>query len=297
MSKTYWGEAGYLALLEDILEFGVDIPDRTGVGCRALFDATLVFDEGVSTLSTVRSTPLRFSFEEMWMFLRGETNTKILEEKGIYFWQPQTSRKFLDSRGLFYYEEGDLVRAYSSQWREFGAAAGMRSVDQLKKLLTTMENDRYSRRMVVSLWNPAEEHLMPLTPCWWASQYVVLPDKETGEDTLHVKLTNRSLDALFGCMFAIQQYSLLQICLCKMFGFKLGKISASLSHVHLYQDQIEYTKELLTREPTYKSGEIKINKDLHNLEDLLSLQWEDIEVVGHEVNKTPFKTPKPRMAT
>lgn len=297
MSKVYYGENGYLSLLRDILDNGVDIPDRTGVGCRAIFDAKLVWGEGESTLSTVRPMPLRLAFEEFMFFLRGETNTKTLEEKGINFWKPNTSREFLDKRGLSFLPEGDLGAAYSIQWREFGGCSegSGAGVDQLEKLINTLYNDRYSRRMVVSLWNPAEEHLMPLTPCWWASQYVVLPNKD-GEDVLHVKLVNRSLDALFGAMFAVQQYRLFQYTLCKMFGFKLGEISCDLSHAHLYSNQLEYTEELLTRTPTYESGEIKINKDLNNLEDLLSLQWEDIEVVGHEVNKTPFNVVRPPMS-
>lgn len=293
--RMFNGEAGYLKLLQHILDSGVQVPDRTGVGCRAVFDVTLRYVPGESTLSTVRSTPLRMSFEEFWMMLKGETQTKQLEEKNIFFWQPQTSREFLDNRGLYSLPEGDMGKAYGWQWRNFGGTEAVTGADQLKYLLDTLKNDRYSRRNLITLWNPLQNDEKALTECWYASQWVVLPQK-SGRDMLHCKLSNRSLDALFGCQFAIQQYRLLQYALCEMFDFDLGEISATSTHCHLYSDQLEYTKELLTRTPTYKSGEIKIKKDLNNLEDLLSLQWEDIEVVGHEVNKIPFKTPKPKMA-
>ena len=311
MSKVYFGEAGYVQLLKDVLENGVEIPDRTGIGCRAIFDAKVVYDklkdgETDFALSTIRSCPPRFSFEEMWMFLKGETNTKTLEEKGIYFWKGNTSREFLDSRNLDDFPEGSLVAAYSSQWRGFGKfsdkymtyeqimAGEGEGIDQLKTLLHTLKEDKYSRRMVVSLWNPAEEDLMPLTPCWWASEYVVLPSKE-GKDVLHVKLISRSLDVLFGFPFAVQQYRLFQLALCKMFGFEMGTLSADLSHVHLYNNQLEYTQETVQRE-FGKQGKVLINKKISSLGDLLSLQWEDIIVTDFEVNKTPFKAAKPHMA-
>jgi thymidylate synthase len=110
-----------------------------------------------------------------------------------------------------------------------------------------------------------------------------------------MKLRNRSLDAVFGYSFAVQQYRLLQLCLCKMFGHQLGRLSADLSHVHIYKNQIEYAKELCTRD-LGRQGDVLIHKDLNSLEDLLSLKWEDFEIIGLEVNKAPFVTPRPPMA-
>ena len=302
----YSGESGYINLIKRVLEQGVQQTDRTGVGCISVFDANLIYPEGeFGTLSTVRPAGLRLAFEEMWMFLRGETNTETLEEKGIFFWKGNTSREFLDKRGLHRLPEGDLGSAYSKQWRNIDALREQSDseseqnwrrdeVDQLSNLLDTLKKDKYSRRMVVSLWNPAEEHMMPLTPCWWSCQVVVLANKD-GTDTLHMKLNNRSLDIVFGCPFAVQQYRLFQLALCQMFGFKMGSLSCNLSHVHIYNNQIEYAQELVQRE-LGTHGRVQINKRLNCLDDLLGLRWEDIEVTGLEVNKTPFKAKRPGMA-
>ena len=162
-------------------------------------------------------------------------------------------------------------------------------IDQLSNLIRDLKKDPYSRRLMIDLWNPAEHEFMCLTPCWFNFQVVVIGDH------LHMKLRNRSLDSVFGYSFAVQQYRLLQLCLCKMFNYKLGRLSADLSHVHIYNNQIDYAYELIERD-FGKQGEIIINKELSSLDDLLSLEWEDFEIVGLEVNSTPFSAPKPEMA-
>lgn len=288
----YYGEQGYVQLIRDVLANGEEQTDRTGVGTYSIFDAKVIYPEdSFGCFSTIKPAALRMAFEELWFFLRGKTNTKELEAKGINFWKGNTSREFLDKRGLDGLDEGNLGSAYSDQFRQFGAATGGwgQSVDQLKILVDTITFDPFSRRMMVDLWNPAEHAYMCLTPCWFNFQVVVIGD------TLHMKLRNRSLDSIFGYSFAVEQYRLLQLCLCKMYGYRLGRLSADLSHVHIYKDQVDYAKELVERD-LGKQGEVVINKNINTLDDLLNLEWEDFTVVGLEVNKTPFITPRPKMA-
>jgi thymidylate synthase len=291
----YYGEQGYVQLIRDVLANGEEQTDRTGVGTYSIFDAKVVYPEDYfGCFSTIKPAALRMSFEELWFFLRGKTNTKELEAKGIDFWKPQTSREFLTKRGLHKLQEGDLGRAYSLQYRDFGGGVNPIcsddvGIDQLAGLINTLTFDPFSRRMMIDLWNPVEQKCMPLTPCWFNFQVVVIGH------TLHMKLRNRSLDSIFGYSFAVQQYRLLQLCLCKIYGYRLGRLSADLSHVHIYKDQVDYSKELVKRD-LGKQGEVIINKNINTLDDLLNLEWEDFTVVGLEVNKTPFITPRPSLA-
>lgn len=293
--KLYFDEEGYIELIKDVLEYGEQQTDRTGVGTISLFDAKVLYPEDTfGCFSTIKPASLRMAFHELWFFLRGETDTKKLEAKGINFWKGNTSREFLDKRGLHNFPEGSLVAAYSSQFRDSGGTSddyegNNHGVDQLKVLIDTLTFDPLSRRMMIDLWNPSEQYLMPLTPCWFNFQVVVIGEY------LHFKLRNRSLDSVFGFSFAVQQYRLLQLCLCKMFGYKLGVLSADLSHVHIYNNQIEYAKELVQRD-LGKQGEVIIKKELHSLEDLLSLEWTDFEIVRLEVNNEPFVAERPPMA-
>lgn len=291
-NSTYHGEKGYILLIKNILQFGEQQTDRTGVGTISIFDAKVVYPENdFGCFSTIKPASLRMAFEELWLFLRGDTDTKKLEAKGIDFWKLNTSREFLDKRGLWY-REGDLGAAYSKQFRDYGGSGQgdiEGGLDQLQNFINDLKKDPYSRRLMIDLWNPAEHKYMCLTPCWFNFQVVVMGEY------LHLKLRNRSLDSIFGYSFAVQQYRLLQLCLCKMFGYKLGRLSADLSHVHIYNNQIEYAKELVTRD-LGKQGKVIINKELKTLEDLLSLEWEDFEIQGLEVNKKPFVTERPKMS-
>lgn len=305
MSKIYYGEKGYLLMLSEIYHHGVDVPDRTGVGSRAIFDAKLIWHEGQFPFFTHRPIYQRPAFEEMWFMLRGKTQTKELEDKGVKFWVGNTSREFLDKRGLADLPEGDMGVAYGFQWRRSG---GLRSrdgqhhftkgTDQLASLIWGLKNDKYGRRHLISLWNPGQLEDMALTPCWWASQFVVLP-KGDGRDYLHLKLINRSLDAPFGCVYAVQQYRMLQLALCRMFGFELGTLSCDLSQVHIYHDQLAWVDEI-NRRPFKEnhSNTIKLNPKvkLENIHDLLQLEFTDWDIQYNDVNKTPFETQKPKMA-
>lgn len=290
----YYGEKGYIELIRDVLNNGEKQTDRTGVGTYSIFDAKVVYPEDTfACFSTIKPAALRMAFEELWFFLRGETDTKKLEAKGINFWRGNTSREFLDKRGLYHLPEGSLGLAYSKQFREYGTASvedcNRIGVDQLSDLIDNLRKEPTSRRLMIDLWNPLEQADMCLTPCWFNFQVVVIGDY------LHMKLRNRSLDSVFGFSFAVQQYRLLQLCLCEMFGYRLGRLSADLSHVHIYTNQVEYARELVERS-LGKQGEVVLNKKISSLQDLLSLQWEDFNVIGLEVNKTPFTTPRPDMA-
>jgi thymidylate synthase len=294
---VYKNEIGYMWLIEDILRHGVEVPDRTGVGCIALFDAKVMYDQ--FPFSTYRPAPLRMAFEEFWMFIRGETQTKYLEEKGINFWKGNTSREFLDKRGLTHLVEGDMGKGYGFQFRNFGQGYTehgdeIYGVDQLKNLYEGLKNDPYGRRHYVTFWNPQQSDEMALTPCHHSHQFVALPDGD-GNDVLHLKLLNRSLDSVFGFLYASQQYYLYMMAMAKLLNMKVGRLSVDLTHVHIYNNQIEYANELLTRE-IGKPGKVTITKELNTLDDLISMEWSDILVEDLLVNTTPFKTPRPPMA-
>lgn len=286
-------------LIRDVLENGVKVDDpRTGESTLALFDSKIVVEEGEFPFFTNVLASPRLAFEELWFMLRGETNTKKLEAVGVNFWKGNTSREALDKVGLNHLNEGELGSAYSCQWRDSGGYSSFFGEDQLDSLIEGLRTNKYSRRHLVTLWNPKENRWGCITPCHHTSQYVVLPNKDGG-DTLHVKLVNRSLDCVFGLRYAIMQYRMFQMVLCKMFGFKLGRLSLDLSQYHVYTNQIEYAKELLEREGGMQDQctlKLSDGVEFGDIYDLLELRWDQWQM-SYKYNKRPFVAPRPDMVS
>lgn len=294
--KRYYDEEGYLQLMRDILATSEVYPDRTGVGCKKVFGASLVFDLRESfPRTTVRNTPLRFAFEEWMFFMRGQTDTKILEDKGIFIWSGNTSREFLDSRGLQHLPEGNLGRAYGAQLRAFGGTWENDGIDQLEQVYNSLYLDPFSRRHYVSFWNPSQSHMMALLPCFHSHQFHC---EKSGEDiVLHLKVFSRSSDVLFGLPFNVQQYALYLQMMSEALGYTAGTLFISMTDSHIYKNQFEYAQETVERKIDSETPRrVVFKRHLGSLDDILALQWEDIQDHNANVNKKPYNTPKPPMA-
>ena len=305
--KTYYGESGYLQMLATVLKHGVDVPDRTGVGSRAMVDAKIIFQPGELPTGTSRPTPRKFALEEMKFFMGGHTQTKMLEAKGIEFWKGNTTREFLDKRGLDYLDEGDFGEAYGFQWRGYNKnlVDAKHVVDQLDQTISTLKKDPFSRRVYTTFWNPSASSRMALTPCWHSHQFVVLPDSD-GNLVVNLKMFSRSLDILFGYWAAVFQYKCFQLALIQLLNdtrepespkYVEGALISDITQHHIYSDQQVYVEELLER-PLGKLGTMRFepNRKILTIDDLMGMEWSDFVTEGLEVNKTPFKTPRPEMA-
>lgn len=293
----------YLDLLKDIKENGIDKSDRTGIGSRAVFGRLLRWNlsEGFPILTT-RKVPLRIAFEETMFFLRGETQTKLLEEKKINIWKGNTSREFLDKRGLNHLPVGDMGKGYGYQWRHWetytrsenqGYESGdtryeSSEVDQIKDLLEGMRKDPFGRRHVVTGWNPGQLHEMALPPCHMMHMYSITPDNK-----LHSTFVMRSNDVPYGLPFNIMSYALLNEIFSKHLGLTPGDLVYMGQDVHIYQNQMAMVDEILERTPR-ALPKLVIKKDLPTFEDVLNLQWEDIELIGYD--PYPDVKNKPEMA-
>lgn len=283
-------ESQYLQILRKIIETGVDRPDRTGVNSRSIWHASMDIDlqDGFPMLTT-RKVALRIAFEETWFFLRGETDTKKLEAKKINIWKGNTSREFLDARGLTNLPEGDYGKAYGFQWRNFGSDSirGIAGVDQLVQLVEGLQKDPYSRRHIISAWNPQQLHEMALPPCHLYQQYQILDGK------LNSAFVMRSNDFLYGNPYNMMSYALLNLVLSKLLRLEPGKLGFTGMDVHLYQNQIEMAKQQVDRSYT-TLPQLTITKQINSIDDMLNMEYVDLELINY--NPLPDFTNKPPMA-
>jgi thymidylate synthase len=235
------GERAYLDLLRDVLVNGVERPDRTGVGTRGVFGRQIRFDlsQGFPLLTTKRLFARAIVVELLW-FLAGSTNVRWLQARGCSIWD-----EWADA-------DGELGPVYGKQWRSWAAAAkeggSAETIDQIGRLIDNLKADPYSRRHVVSAWNPAEVEEMALPPCHCLFQFFVAPGPE-GRDRLSCQLYQRSGDIFLGVPFNIASYALLTHMVAATLGLEVGEFVHSFGDLHLYLNHIDQAQEQLSRAP------------------------------------------------
>jgi thymidylate synthase len=275
-------EQQYLNLLQQILDTGSKKIDRTGVGTIGIFGSQLRFSLKDNTLPllTTKKMFLRGIVEELLFFIRGDIDTKKLEEKGVNIWKGNTSREFLDKKGLYYLREGSLGKGYGYQWRNFGGSAfSWRNyfkdgVDQLTNALELIKTDPNSRKIIVSAWNPEQLKEMALEPCHMMFQFQV----DNGK--LNLQWYQRSVDTFLGLPFNIASYAILNILFAKAANLEPGDLIFCGGDTHCYLNHINQVKEQLTREP-YNFSKISIDKNISSIEDMENLSFEDFKIIDY----------------
>lgn len=272
----------YIDLIKKTLESGTPKDDRTGVGTITTWGDCLrwYLSDGFPIL-TSRKVSLRLAFEETMFFLRGDTDTKKLEEKNINIWKGNTTREFLDNRGLNHLPEGDMGKGYGYQFRNFNG------VDQLYHLIEGLKSDPNSRRHIISAWNPSQLNEMALPPCHLYQQYQVMDGR------LNSSFMCRSTDIIYGLPYNIMSYALINIMLSKLLGLKPGELVFFGNDLHIYNNQIDIAKEQILRS-TKDLPTLNINKEYNDLEGMLTLEFKDLELVGYD--PLPDFDNKPPMA-
>ena len=181
-----------------------------------------------------------------------------MQEQNVKIWNGNASKEFLESRGLDY-EENDLGPVYGHQWRHFNAPYSTsktdytgQGVDQLKYVIDALKNsdenstkeNLYSRRLIVSAWNPCQIDEMALPPCHIMFQFYV-----NGNDELSCSMYQRSGDVGLGVPFNIASYSFLTHIIADMCGLKAGEFVYTIGDCHIYDDHIDALLEQVQRQP------------------------------------------------
>ena len=226
----------YLDLLQRILDEGVEKTDRTGTGTLSVFGHQMRFDlsEGFP-LVTTKKVHTRSVFGELLWFLRGDTNVKWLQDRGITIWDEWAD------------DNGDLGPVYGHQWRSWPTPDG-RHVDQVARLVEGIRTNPDSRRHIVSAWNVADVDDMALPPCHTLFQFYVAPST-TGPGRLSCQLYQRSADTFLGVPFNIASYALLTHMVAQVTGLEVGDFVHTMGDAHLYLNHVEQARLQLTRDP------------------------------------------------
>jgi thymidylate synthase len=288
-------EKVYLNALKDILDNGDNRPDRTGVGTRSIFGLQMRFDltQGFPAITT-KKLAWRAVVSELLWFIEGSGDEGRLRE--ILHGERYTDKKTIwsDNASAPYWVEkrlqrhpGDLGRVYGVQWRRWRKPlvrvnkVVLQNHDQLLELIAGIKEDPYSRRHIISAWNPGELELMALPPCHMMAQFYVNNGK------LSCQMYQRSADMFLGVPFNIASYALFTHMIAQVCNLEVGDLIITVGDAHIYNNHIDQVNEQLKRDPL-PLPTLKLNSEISVITEF---DMEDIELIdyqSHDAIKAPM---------
>lgn len=271
--SLYDCDAQYKELVKRILTEGEERKDRTGTGTISVFGGQMKFDlRERFPLVQCKETRYKVAFLEMLFFLRGEGNTKYLNDNGCKLWDAWADK------------EGDLGPVYGVNWRRWkqwyevegyhGDYYTYNGIDQVTEVVQGILLNPHGRRHIVTAWNVGELNEMALPPCHWAHQLYATNDRH-----LDMMVHQRSWDIGLGASFNIAQYALLLHLYSRATGRKPRYLIYQYGDAHLYKDHIEAMKEVVERPAIEDNAQIVFHTDNTDID---GYKPEDFEIVGYK---------------
>jgi thymidylate synthase len=263
----------YLNLIKDILNNGELHQNRTGINTRRIWGKSIKInlEEGFPLLTT-KKMAIKSSFVEILGFIRGEVDIRWYQNNGCNIWNANHKywhgeQKEKDKKTLYKLNKNDPYKIklkesinyrdenphslgfiYGYQWRNFNG------YDQLKFIYNALKDKSNSRRLLMSGWNPSQEHLMCLPPCH------VLYNFSVRNDHLDISMTQRSVDCGLGLPFNLANTALICHIMAHASGLKPGIMCWFGNDVHIYENHFEQLSEQINRKP-YELPKLIINTD------------------------------------
>jgi thymidylate synthase len=261
----------YLESLKFVLDTGEVRGDRTGTGTIGVFGMQSRYDlsKGFPAVTT-KKLAFKACLGELLWFLEGSSDERRLAEithgtrDGVVtIWTANALSPYWQPKARY---SNDLGRVYGVQWRDFYG------VDQVIELVNSIKKDPYSRRHILTAWNPAQLDQMALPPCHCFAQFYVSADGK-----LSCQMYQRSADYFLGVPFNIASYSILTHMIAQVCDLKVGEFVHVLGDAHIYLNHVEQVKEQLAREPL-PLPTLWINPDV---KDIFKFTMEDFRLDGY----------------
>ena len=248
----------YEDFMRHVFTHGVAKGDRTGTGTRSVFGHQMRFDlsEGFP-LVTTKKVHLKSIILELLWFLRGDSNVRWLQERGVSIWDEWAS------------PSGDLGPVYGVQWRNWPTPDGGH-IDQIAQVVEQLRSNPDSRRIIVSSWNVAELDKMALMPCHAFFQFYV------AQGRLSCQLYQRSADIFLGVPFNIASYALLTHMLAQQCDLQVGEFIWTGGDCHIYDNHLQQVQTQLARSP-YPYPQLQLRRP----PSIFDYAYEDFEVLDY----------------
>lgn len=279
-------EAVYLNALKEIIEYGDSRPDRTGIGTKSMFGVNLRFDlkEGFPAVTTKKLAWRAVTSELLW-FIEGSNDEYRLRE--ILHGHRRSAKRTIwtDNAEAPYWVDrkiqrhaGDLGRIYGVQWRRWRKPVirinkvVLQNLDQLTQLIEGIKEDPYSRRHILTAWNPGEIEIMALPPCHMFSQFYVNNGK------LSCQMYQRSADMFLGMPFNIASYALFTHMVAQVCELEVDELIINIGDAHIYNNHMEQVQEQLTR-TAFDMPILRLNPEIMKITEF---SMDDINLVDYQ---------------
>lgn len=248
----------YKALVSRVLERGVPRKNRTGIPTISVFGESLEHDmrKGLPILTT-KKIYIKSCIHELLWFLSGDTNIKYLNDNDVHIWDPWADAN------------GNLGPIYGHQWTN----SGPNHVNQVQQVIDLINNDPYSRRIIIDAWNPSDMPEMALPPCHILYQFY--PDPVLGKLSLGVYM--RSADVFLGVPFDIAEGGLLLSMVAQITGYTPGKLIYTFGDTHIYTNHLQQVHKQLSRD-CFELPKLVLNKH----DSIFDYKYEDFSIVDYK---------------
>lgn len=182
---------------------------------------------------TLRKIPIRLFVAEVVWYLMGSQRPEEFINQFTGIWKD------------FTHDDGTVPAAYGHRWRHhFGR-------DQIACLIKHLQDEPTSRQGVVITWDPADDSLGSPNkklnvPCPYTFVVNII------DGALNMHFTARSTDMMLGWPHDVAGHALIQWILAQKLGYKIGKLSATTSHAHIYENHFDQARQLIEREYTHE---------------------------------------------
>lgn len=261
----------YKDLVLTLLTEGFTYQDKSRANITMLeipsYQLDIDITKGFPLLTTKKMYWKIMAHELIWM-LSGEDNIDYLQHNNVKIWD-KDARNF--SKGTH------VGRIYGAQWRSWGTRPETR-IDQIKNLIEGLKSDLYTRRHLVTAWNPSELEDMALPPCHWAFQ--VMPAR----GGFALKWFQRSCDVFLGIPFDIGLYAFLGKLIEAETGIRLMRLIGDLTCVHLYGPHVPLIQDQMQRRAMTGNVELTLAKSA----SVDNININDFQITGY-VSHPPIK--------
>jgi len=227
----------YHDLVKLVLDHGIRKPSRTGVDTLSYFGAFYRVDlaQGFPLLTT-KKVNFNACLHELLWYLSGEDHIRNLR-KVTKIWDAWADA------------DGNLETAYGRYWRRFPrpkqkshapiketgeTTAEIEEIDQIQYVIDEIRRNPFSRRLVVTAWEPGNAERSKLPPCHFTFVFNVSPNEKGEPARLNCHLTQRSGDIALGIPFNLACYATLTQMIAQEVGLQVGHFGHTIIDAHIY---------------------------------------------------------------